>query len=385
MIKLYKKYLLFLIIVLTTISISATEQQNKQADSLIKAATKNVYENPNQAITSGKSIFENETYSIKTRTRALILISSAYSSKRDYKKALEYIIKAKEFSNSLDDDKLQIQILFRTGVQYQQLKIFDKSIESMEEIEKRSLTSSSRDSTGTFLAASYLVKGFIYKDNLNCDIALEFFNKALNEYDRLGKNYHNRSIGFYNKGNCHILLSEYKQAKESFNKAIEYANFENASSLVSFAQKGMAEVYTLEGKYQEAIILLQSALNKSKNVGDLVLNSSIYKGLFENYLALNKWNEYQKYYDLFLKIQLEIKISERNSVSDSITENSKIFNEELNQVHSQFKNKLIWTTFILLIFIIIVFILGIKNKKIIKTLQKKIESFQTAKPLIKIK
>jgi tetratricopeptide (TPR) repeat protein len=377
-----KYYLFISVFILNTLTFFASEFQDKQVDSLLKVASKNAYENPKETIEVSLSIFNNETYSLITRTRALMTLSLGYNSKRDYKKALEYIVKANEFVKLIDDKKLQIEIQFMTGIQYQQLKIYDKAIEYMEEIEREVLIYPERDSLSSVLASSYLVKGFIYKDNLNCDIALEYFNKALKEFERTGGAFHNRSIGYYNKGNCQILISEYTNAKESFNKAIEFANRENASSLVSFAEKGMAEVYTLEGRNEEAISLLQSALDKSKNVGDLILNLGIYKGLFENYLVLNKWDDYQKYYELFLKTQLEIKISERNSVSITINEDSKIFNEELNLIQSKFNNVFKLIILIVFIFVFVVLILEIKNKKIIKALQKKIESFQNTNPPI---
>lgn len=377
----FKYHLLFYMFIISTVSLHADDFQKKQVDSLLTAATNIIYENPNKAIEIALSIFENTTYSIESRTRALILASSANTSKRDYKKALEYIIKAKEFSSEIENKNLQIQILFMTGLQYQQLKIFDKSIEYMEEIEKQSLTYPVRDSIGKILADSYLVKGFIYKDNLNCDIALEYFKKGIKEYERLGSSTHNQSIGHYNKGNCYIILSEYSNAKESFNRSIELAKIEKANSLVSFAEKGLAEVYTLEGKYEEAVLLLQSALERSKNVGDLVLNLGIYKGFFENYLALNESENYQKYYELFSKTQLEIKKSERSSVSDSIKENSKNLNEEISQIQSQFKTRFKWLVLLISIFIIILFFVDRKNKKIIRTLQKKVESIQNTKSL----
>ena len=332
-------HFLLLLGVIYTLPLAAFQSQDKLGDSLVTEAVKAVFKDPNKAISSALLIYENDAYSKEIKTKALMVVSTAYSSKRDYKKALDYIIKANEFSDKIDNKKLQIEILFRAGILYQQLKIYDKAIAYMEDVEKRCLNYRGSDEVGGVLASSYLVKGFIYKDNLNCDIAIEFFDKGLNEYERLGGQNHNRSIGYYNKGNCQILLSEYANAKESFNKSIELANLENASSLVSFAEKGMAEVYTLEGKYSEAVSLLQSALEKSKPVGDLVLNLGIYKGLFENYLALDQWDDYHKYYDLFLKTQLEIKKSERNSVSVSIKESSKILNEELNEIQSTFKNR----------------------------------------------
>lgn len=381
----FKYLLLFCVFLLNTPLLIASNPQEKQADSLIKVAENGVYKNSDEAITTALSIFNNSSYSAKIRSRALIVVSTGYSSKRDYKKALEYIIKAKEFSSQIDDEELQIVILFAAGLQYQQLKIYDKAIESMEEVEKKVLAYPQRDSIGKVLADSYLVKGFIYKDNLNCDIALEYFNKGIKEYERIGNCIYNLSIGYYNKGNCYISLSEYANAKESFNKAMELARQKNASSLVSFAEKGLAEVYSLEGKHQVAITLLQSAINRSKDVGDLVLNSGIYKGLYENNLALNKLDEYQKYYDLYLKVQLEIIASERNSVSVSINESSKNLNKNLNHIQSKFKDIFNLTILGISIFIMFVFLLKRKNKKIVKTLQKKIESYQYTKPTPKIK
>ena len=163
------------------------------------------------------------------------------------------------------------------------------------------------------------------------------------------------------------------------------AKLDKANSLISFAQKGLAEVYTLEGNYQDAINLLQKALETSKNVGDLVLNLGIYKGLFENYLALNQWDEYQKYYDLYLKTQLAVKISERNSVSDSIDENSKLQNEKITVIQNQFQNRLKWIIVTVFIIGMIVVLLEIKSRKRIKILQKTVEKTQNLKSNLEIK
>lgn len=353
----------------------------QRIDSLLKASRRHVYENPDKSIELGVSIYNNEHYSIKTRVRALMLMTLAYTSKRDYQSALAYIIKANALSKDIDDKVLQIQILFRTGILYQQLKIFDKSIDYLEETEELALLYPVRDSVGKHLANSYIVKGFIYKDNLNCDIALEYFDKGIKEYERLKREEVNAnlSIAYYNRGNCYTLLSEYKAAKNSFQKSIAFAQLENANSLIAFAQKGLAEVYTQEGEYEKAINLLQTAYHKSKTVGDLVLNLGIYNGLFENYLALNQWEAYQKYYELYSKTQLEIKVSERNSISASIEESHKVQNQDLNLLKLQYKEQLYWI--LILIFIIILGVLFIerKNRTAIKLLKSKLKSVQNQK------
>jgi tetratricopeptide (TPR) repeat protein len=172
------------------------------------------------------------------------------------------------------------------------------------------------------LATNYLVRGLIYKDQLTCDIAIGYFEKGIEEYDKSKSTvkHANISIAYYNKGNCYVLLKDYSAAKESFTAAIDHANIIKANSLKAFAQKGLAEVYSHEKNYNEAIELLHNALTISKDVGDLVLNRELYISLANNYLAINDLEQYEKYNRLFLQNQSVIKESERRSISDSIDE-----------------------------------------------------------------
>lgn len=355
------------------------QEQEKKTDSLLEVSLKEVYKNPENSIELGLSVYENSSYSKKMRLKALTLISLGYASKRDYRKSLEYIKLAEEFSSDYDSKVLEIQILFQTGILYQQLKVYDKSIEYMEKIEQLALAFPYKDSVRGVLANSYVVKGFVYKDNLNCDIALDFFKRGIGEYQKLNRNGRNGnlSIIYYNVGNCYTMLGEYGSAKNSFTRSMSLAKLENANSLMSFAEKGLAEVYTLEGKYEKAIALLDKALERSIDVGDLVLNSSIYKGLFENYLALNQSENYQKFYNLYIQIQTEIKISERNSISDTIDENYNIQNDKILDTKERFKSMFRWVTLLVIVLVVGVIFLERKNRKDIKELTQKVETTQS--------
>ncbi|MDN3493096.1 tetratricopeptide repeat protein [Winogradskyella bathintestinalis] len=356
-------------------------KEGKQIDSILEATRFRVYENPDEAIDLGLSVFDESEYSEKTKVKALMLVSLAYTSKRDYQKALDYIEKADKLSKKLNDKVLQIEILFRTGILYQQLKIFDKSIEFLEKTEQMALLYPDRDAVSKYIANSYTVKGFIYKDNLNCDIALEYFDKGIEEYQNV-KNEEvntNLSIVYYNKGNCYTLLSQYGKAKNSFNRSIALGQLANANSLIAFAEKGLASVFTEQGEYQVAIDYLKSALEQSKGVGDIVLNSSIYNGLAENYLALNQWEDYQTYYELYASSQLEIKIAERNSVSDSLDDNTDRKSEKLADLQNQTSNRLKLFLFLVVLIFISVFFIYKKNRKLITALKNKIKILQNQK------
>ena len=130
------------------------------------------------------------------------------------------------------------------------------------------------------------------------------------------------------------------------------------------------------GKSLKAAVDKFTALDLSNNVGDTVLNSGIYKGLFENHLALNQWDQYKKYYDLYLKTQLDIKTSERNSICDSIDEHSNKQSEKLDGIKEGFKRNFKWAILVGCICFLIVVFSEMKNRKNIKMLYKSIEKIQ---------
>lgn len=111
-------------------------------------------------------------------------------------------------------------------------------------------------------------------------------------------------------------------------------------------------------------------------MGDLVLNLGVYKGLFENHLALNEPEKFQKFYSLYLKTQAQIKTSERNSIGDSIDESYKLQNTKIQSLKGQFNTLLRWSVLFMVIFILGVVFLEIKNKKTIQNLIKKVDSLQ---------
>ncbi|WP_435135814.1 tetratricopeptide repeat protein [Formosa sp. A9] len=379
----HTKYLVFVLFsIINTVTVLAADNGSIQdIDATINSSFNSVYENPDDAITLGNSIYDNNNYTQKTRVKALMLVSLAYTSKRDYQQALEYIEKANSLSKTINEPTLQIEIMFRMGTIYQQLKIYDKSLEYIEKTEHLTSLYPKHDPVRKFLANSYAVKGFIYKENLNCDIALDYFNKSIAEFLSISNNsyYTNLSIVFYNMGNCNTLQANYNEAKINFNKAITYGKDADAASLIAFAQKGLAEVYMLEGDYNMATTLLHDGLKRSSKVGDLILNLGLYKGLYETYLALNQWDDYQKYFDLFLKTQQKIKESERNSISDSLDQIHLNQTEQIETLESQLVYYIQWIISGVTLFLLIVFFLLKRNKKTINTLQKRVKNLQDIK------
>jgi tetratricopeptide (TPR) repeat protein len=364
------KNIIFFVLFIYMSKINA--QYNKNVDSLINIYSNLIYKNPDKAIIEGLKIANNTNSNFDSKIKAYKLISDGYSSKREYQKSLEYVIKAEQLLDKTSNQILKISIKLKAGIQYHQLKIYDKSMQYLDVTEKLCLNNPEKDSANIFLGTTYIVKGFIYKEKLNPDIAIAFLNKGINEINQ--SKYKNTrlnhiSIAKYNIGNCYIQMSEYDLAIKYFKESYHYANILNASSLKAFALKGIAQVYTLQSKYKEAIDLLIKAKNTSENVNDLVLFQEIYKGLSENHLALNDWELYKKYYNLYLLNQSKLKENERNSISNLIITKEKNINQNINQ---KFSNTVY--IYVLLFFSIISFFLIysiVKTKKQITILNSK--------------
>ncbi len=312
----------FILIGFLFFTFSFQAQSFKRLDSIIKVNTLKMYVDPDAVIAAGNLVVNEAGNDIDIKIRGYRLISDGYSSKRDYKKSLKYVLKANELLPQSKNKLLKIGILNKMGIQYQQLKVYDKSIQYLDESEKLCFEYSVRDSVHTNLGVNYIVRGFIYKEKLNCDIAISYFDRGIKELlldkKNLKANVNKLSIAKYNKGNCYLLMSDTKSATKTFQESIAYAKEINANSLLAFAQKGLAQVYTMEGKYHDAIKILEEALVVSKDVNDLVLNQEIYKGLSENYLAINDWKKYTKFRTQYLRAQRKVKEQERTSVSDSL-------------------------------------------------------------------
>lgn len=332
-----KKYILAAILLLFNCFYIFAQDQ-KKIEQLIKSSNNEMYENPDKVITTGLKLIQLSKNNIDLKIKAYKLVSDGYSSKRDYQKSLKYLIKAIGLLPKSEDKLLKISIDTKAGIQYHQLNIYESAITYLDRAEKMCLEYPVQDSVRSFLGVNYIVRGFIYKEKLNCDIAISFFDKGIKELSSNNKAFENASrisIAKYNKGNCYILTEQNGLAEQSFKEALQFAKKINAKSLEAFALKGIAQIYTLNGAYLDAINELNLAFSIANNVNDLVLNKEIYKGLSENYLAINNPIKYQEYQQKLTQTQTKLKENERASIENLLLEN---YNNLENKSKTEFSS-----------------------------------------------
>lgn len=372
-------FILFVVSLLTTKTIYA--QDYKKLDSILKSASNYIYVNPDAAVKSGENVVKEAGENVDYKIKGYKLISDAYSSKRDYKLSLEFLIKASELLNQSNDQLLKINIINKLGIQYHQLKVYDKSIQYLDQAEQLIADYPHKDSTHIELGKNYSVRGFIYKEKLSCTIALTYLDRGIAEFKKAKQDDVDSkvSIAVYNKGNCYLLLNNYTQALENFQESAKIARKVNAKSLEAFALKGSAKVYTLEGKNSEAIDALNQALHLSAEVNDLILNQEIYKGLSENYLATNDWNQFKINQSKFIDTQNLIRDRERISVEQSLRVKKSELKEKRAELSNKFYYLLLVIVFILILAGLFFYVVMKRKNKEITTIKSQINILQNKK------
>jgi tetratricopeptide (TPR) repeat protein len=306
-------------------------------DSLLKKANFEVYENPAHAIEIGQKILNAKNAKQVEKVEALLLISTGYSSERNYSRSLEFAVQAAQLIPQIDDDRFKIIIYSRLGLQYQQLKIYDKAHSYLDKAIEVSQQTKQLANIHKLLGFNNAIRAMVYKEQMSCEIAQNYFNKSLYHYRKSEKeslNYANVSVIVYNKGNCFLSLNQIDSARICFTDSYDFASKIDANSLKAFAYKGLAEVNTLEGKYDNAIRLLLDASKMSQDVGDLVLNQGIYKGLADNYLVTNNIAQHEIYRRKYDQTTARIKNNNSKTINELILEVNSESDNEIAQVQS---------------------------------------------------
>ncbi|MCW1963192.1 tetratricopeptide repeat protein [Chryseobacterium viscerum] len=290
-------------------------------DSLMKIANQEIYNNPDKAINIVKKLLRKEK-DLNKSIKIYLILSTAGIAKRNFDESLQYILKARELVQKTNDPKIQTSFLIAVAIQYQQMELFSKSLETLDEADGY-LVKLPEDSYLKHFetARSFALRGMIYKSQSNPEIALQEFLIAIRNFEKIKeeeKTYFNQSIIYYNIGHCYLSLNQPDNAEKAFMKSMNLAGLIKAKSLEAFALKGLAEINKQKHQNQEALKLLIKAENLGREAGDLSLNEGIYKEMADNYLAMGNPNLYQVYSRKYFETKFKREQSELSSINHAI-------------------------------------------------------------------
>lgn len=339
-----------------------------------------VYDQPDETISIALKLLKKEK-KVDEVAHLYMLISNAYIVKRNTDSSLFYILKAANLINTDALPTTKIKILNSIAVQYQQMELYDKALESLDQAQimtdKLPAGNEYQLFNSGFINA---VRGMIYRNQSNPDLALEKFKLAAQNFHKLKfdkKSSANLSIIYYNIGNCFIDLSQFQKAISYFKDAEKYAFLFTANSLEAYALKGQGESLFLMHQYDESLRALYKAEQLGEPSGDLVLNEGIFRLLANNNLAINNFKKFQDYNSKYLDVQKKLEQNELKSLNRYLNTQ----NLEQHEINSKVRKEYVgyqWiaviSAFVLLSFLfIIIYKLRKKNrrqKKIIEKLTK---------------
>ncbi len=373
---------IFIVIWCCTLCLSTTlfsQIKNNKAE--IKKANDILYEDPNASIKIAFSLLKKEKNTDEIANLYMI-ISNAYIAKRDIDSSLFFIMKTTDLINSDALIKTKIRILNSVAVQYQQMQLYDKSLETLDKAKEFYVQLPPSDKARNYnFQFNNLIRGMIYRSQSNPEMALEKFSQAVNYFKKLPKkkgNSSNISVILYNMGYCYMELNQNAKAKYYFMESLKYGQLAGAKSIEAYALKGLAENLYVTGHYSESLDLLHKADSLAKSVGDLVLNEGIYKLLGSNNLAINNWEKYQFYSDLVLNLKQEKEKKDQKSLNRYMNLQVSETQKKMNSASTKFD---IYQLLLLGISAISFFFLVrnfLSNKKNNKLLKNKIEKLTNA-------
>ena len=319
-----KKFVLSICVFFVTSTPLSSKEVSR--DSLKNRAKILIYDRPDESIKIARQLLKDKNEADET-AQLYMLISNAYIAKRNSDSSLFYILKASDLIRTNALPATKIKIMNSVAVQYQQMELYDRAMESLDKaqemIRNSDITEKDRAYNSGFINA---VRGMIYRSQSNPSLALEKFKLAVKEFKKLPldkKSAANLSIIYYNIGNSYLDLEQLQQATSYFLQSEQYALMYSANSLVAYALKGRGLSLFMSRDYEESVRLLSRAENLAEPVGDLVLSEAIYKILANNHLALNNFEKFQRYDSLYSETHKTLEKNELKTLNRYLTTESE--------------------------------------------------------------
>lgn len=373
-----KRFLWIMMVILNSFILNAQEKSDFSL--LADKSILKLYQNPDECITATLALITSD----KNPEEKIIIrniVSQAYAMKGDYVQSIKSSLEeaqTRSLSNPVFADVYQN---YGLAEQYQNLGLYDQSEKIIKKIlSEENLDNKSNAESAITTAKLYQLQAInlaIKSDTEESMKYIDLSNKFL-----LSKTHENAII----KNENELILSLMYLRKNQPEKA---------ENIISTVQKNIAdkkyfflEAMTLEnlsrvkfyqGKYQEAVQLLQESLSKIESADYLPLKSRIYESLYKNYAALNQTEQYKKNYSLFLDAKTKLDASKKEGIRylTKLVETRE--NAEIQNFKQEKINRLFWILGISFILVLSLLLYYLYEKRQQEDLQKQLLFFERQK------
>lgn len=338
-------YLLFLVW-----AIFGFSQSEPKFEKQISEVDRMAFIDPDSALVMVKKL-EPKIDDDKLQSKLLLAKGSAYSVKHLSSAALKAGFEALDISQRSQDSLMMVNTLGFIGNQYYILKLNKKAINYLNRAE--TIINFLKDGSLDQMSANiYFVKALIYKDNLDPEFAITYFDKAIYEYNKYNdrSSLLNKNITKIQKGYSLIDIGKADAAEFLFMEVIKASDRYKMSEVSNYAKVGLAITYDNRKDFVKANEVLRRTEQVIGNTGNVGLLTEVYDALSQNYLNQNNAPQYYFYNQKLEKNLLTNDEVEKKSFSDLLRKNVETQNDEF-----QYNQKMYY------LFVVLIIILAVSS------------------------
>ena len=345
-------------IILTLLFLFGTSFSFAQKSDSVRIAYDYVYFNPQKAIEMANRIIktsENKDDQITAR----LIKTNAYSSLDDTYNALKYAFETYDYVKKEKDTFNEARILGRIGELFQLYGFNTQSRYYLEKSENLILSKEfSEEKRPMYLGNIYGIKGNGYKDDLDCDFALKYYDKSIKSYKSRELNQstlNNLALVYIEKSNCLIDKSILDSATLYLDEAYFVIKKNNLIEYDQSAKTSLARIYQAKKDYIYSNQLLKEVLKEIKASEPISVNLYVYRILAQNAFYQQDYIAYKKYIDYIKKINLQLEKSNQEAKEKSL--NFLLYKDQ------GFWYNLSFFKLPLVLLLVIIFLLFLKNSR----------------------
>ncbi len=323
-----------LILIFLLFNLALLQGQISKTDSLINKSRELVLQRKyKEAVESVDKILKIENLTNRQKLGLTFTKARVYSHEGRIFKSLELSNESYNYT-STDEDK--IGVLSFIGYQYYNDKV-EKYLEKAEKIVSESPT---KDSINPVVIGNlFLIRGITYRENIECDFAVSYFDKAIKEFSKTKDNREanfNICTALTEKGFCYFEKNELDSAFILFEKTAEISEPHQLSETLVTAQAAMANIYINRNELEKAGKLLHHI--KGEDVKSFSHQNKLrfYNSLSNFYLKQNDTDNYTKYSDHIIQTEHESDRLAFENFSIAINDTSIKFNSKKRQLTTNF-------------------------------------------------
>ena len=325
--RIYKYFLFNMSFVLFSCALYSQPLLNKQY--LSNDIEKLLNSKPDQALKIAQHLLSKTNITGNEKAKIIFLISKTYKVKGDYSSALRFLYEEKNYDSYLSQEE-------KVNIEIEKIKLFrelslDKQAKTILVALEKSITSGTEENIKLYSQAAISlekIQFFLKEDKIDKGLAL-LNNRKIFSSKILDKNLDLKLYYTSILAQLYLEKKDLNQAQILFNEVLSITSTQKEAAIFFKidALLGLANLNFLKQNHNEVSIMLNEAIQNSKDLNNIFTKEKILQQQIVNYLALNDTSNYKFTNASFIQNQLKSEILEQEAINTSYNLISEDYND----------------------------------------------------------